>query len=75
MYLLGIHFESVMILPPMSKTTKPKVITFRVSSRVYSELSSVAKGTGVSVSDILRICVQGELPKLKEKYVGNGTGD
>jgi len=55
----------------MTTTTKNKVITFRVSGKVFTELSEVAEGTGVSVSDIIRICVQGELPNLKEKYVGS----
>lgn len=55
----------------MEAKAKANVITFRVSSKVYSELKSISKSTGVSMSDLIRICVQGELPKIRAKYVGN----
>lgn len=48
--------------------TKNKVVTFRVAGRVYSELRRVSEATGISVSDLVRLCVQCELPKVKEKY-------
>ena len=46
---------------------KKKLITFRLQENHYEELKIVADETGVSISDLIRICVQGELPKLKEK--------
>jgi hypothetical protein len=52
---------------------KKKLITFRLQENHYEELKIVADGTGVSISDLIRICVQGELPKIKEKYVGGGV--
>ena len=57
----------------MEEKVKANVITFRVNAKVYSELKSISESTGVSVSDIIRICVQGELPRIKEKYVGLGS--
>ena len=56
----------------MEVKAKAKVITFRVNSKVLSELKAISKATGVSVSDLIRICVQGELPRIKAKYVGAG---
>ena len=56
----------------MEVKAKAKVITFRVNSKVHSELKAISKATGVSVSDLIRICVQGELPRIKAKYVGAG---
>lgn len=57
----------------MEAKAKASVITFRVSTKVYSELKSISESTGVSMSDLIRICVQGELPKIKAKYVGTGN--
>ena len=56
----------------MTTRKRKKLVTFRIQESNYLQLKEVADETGVSVSDLIRICVQGELPKLKEKYVGGG---
>ena len=53
----------------MSKQRK-STITVRIGEQVHSKLKDIAVSTGVSVSDLIRICIQGELPKIEEKYVG-----
>ncbi len=50
---------------------KSQVVTFRVGGRVHSELRKVAEATGISISDLIRLCIQSELPKVKEKYGGD----
>ena len=56
----------------MEAGRKKKLITFRLNENYYNELKLVADETGVSVSDLIRFCVQGELPKLRKKYAGGG---
>ena len=49
---------------------KSNIITVRFNDKAHLKLKNVSASTGVSVSDLIRICVQGELPNIEEKYVG-----
>ena len=63
-----IHLHTLYASRVYDMKTKNKVVTFRVAGRVYSELRRVSEATGISVSDLVRLCVQCELPKVREKY-------
>lgn len=52
------------------KAKKSNIITVRFSDMAHEKLKAISGSTGVSVSDLIRICVQGELPRIEEKYVG-----
>ncbi len=50
--------------------SKPNIVTVRFSDAAHTRLRDASDSTGVSISDLIRICVQGELPRIEEKYVG-----
>lgn len=42
-------------------------ITFTVTDEMAEQLNAAANEFGVSRSDIIRVCIQNDLPKLKDR--------
>ena len=49
---------------------KDKVVR-SVGDQLYARLKRVAGVTGISVSDLVRLCVNSELPRMGVKYGGD----
>jgi len=49
---------------------KERLVSFRLGKNDKQTLDRLAGMMSVSVSDLIRLCIKSELPKLKKKYRG-----
>jgi uncharacterized protein (DUF1778 family) len=68
MYSVDIHNEHIKVRAVMTTTTTPKALTLRVTDKQYAELKKAAELTGLTLSALVRMCLNAELQNLKDKY-------
>lgn len=47
---------------------KESTVAFRLDNLTKRKLNQVANDVGLSISDLVRLCIKSELPKLQKKY-------
>lgn len=58
----------------MSSLVKQTVV-FRCPPRMKAELATLAEDMEVTVSDVIRLCIRGEISNLKERFARRIDGD